>query len=201
MRNALTHLTAGDSRLAAVIERVGPYAQEFAPPVFASLARSIVYQQLSTKVAATIYGRFQAALAPDPVDSAGVLRLTHEELRGFGFSNAKAIYVRSLAEKSMDGTVDFTRLPGMPDSEVIAHLTQVKGIGEWTAQMFLMFALRRPDILPCADLGIRTAMKNVYRMRELPKPARMERVARPWRPYASVACWYLWRSLDNPGKL
>jgi DNA-3-methyladenine glycosylase II len=201
MRNALTHLTAADSRLAALIERVGPYAQEFAPPVFASLARSIIYQQLSTKVAATIYGRFEAALAPDPVDAAGVLRLSHEELRSFGFSGAKAVYVRSLADKTLDGTVDFTRLSEMPDSEVIAHLTQVKGIGEWTAQMFLMFALRRSDVLPCADLGIRTAMKNLYRMRELPKPARMEKVARPWRPYASVACWYLWRSLDKPAKM
>jgi DNA-3-methyladenine glycosylase II len=201
MRNALTYLSASDSRLAAVIERVGPYAQEFSRPVFASLARSIVSQQLSTKVAATIYGRFRAALAPDGVNAEGVLRLTHEELRGFGFSTAKANYVRSLAEKTLDGSVDFERLPEMADEDVIAHLTQVKGVGEWTAQMFLMFALRRPDVLPCADLGIRTAMKNVYRMRELPKPARMAKVARPWRPYASVACWYLWRSLDNPAKL
>ena len=201
MRHALTHLKAADATLSALIERIGPYAQEFAPPVFASLARSIVYQQLSTKAASTIYGRFQAALAPNPVDAQGTLRFSPDELRGFGFSNAKATYVRSLAEKTLDGTVDFAKLPEMPDSEVIAHLTQVKGIGEWTAQMFLMFALRRPDVLPCADLGIRSAMKRLYRMRELPKPARMERAARPWRPYASVACWYLWRSLDNPAKM
>lgn len=201
MTHALTHLQAADPRLGALIERVGPYVQEFSQPVFASLARSIVFQQLSTKVAATIYGRLQAALAPLPVEAEGVLRLKPEEMRAFGFSNAKVAYVRSLAEKTLDGTVDFDKLLEMPDREVIAHLTQVKGVGEWTAQMFLMFALRRPDVLPCADLGIRTAMKNVYRMRELPKPVRMEKVARPWRPYASVACWYLWRSLDNPAKL
>lgn len=200
MRKALNHLRAADITLAALIQRVGPYAQEFSQPVFASLARSIVYQQLSTKAAATIYGRFQDALAPDPVHPAGVLRFTPVQLRAFGFSHAKAAYVRSLAEKALDGSVDFARLPELPDSEVIAHLTQVKGIGEWTAQMFLMFALRRPDVLPCADLGIRNAMKTLYRLPALPKPAEMELVARPWRPYASVACWYLWRSLDNPQK-
>lgn len=201
MRNALVHLKAADATLAALIERIGPYAQEFSPPVYASLARSIVYQQLSTRAASTIYGRFQAALAPNPVDAQGTLRFAPDELRAFGFSNAKAAYVRSLAEKTLDGTVEFARLPEMPDSEVIDHLTQVKGVGEWTAQMFLMFALRRPDVLPCGDLGIRSAMKNLYRMRELPKPARMEKVARRWRPYASVACWYLWRSLDGPAKM
>ncbi|MBL0157975.1 MAG: DNA-3-methyladenine glycosylase 2 family protein [Bryobacterales bacterium] len=201
MRNALTHLKAADPALAAVMDRVGPYVQEFSQPVFASLARSIVFQQLSTRAASTIYGRLQAALAPHPVEAWGILRCTPEQLRSFGLSTAKAAYVRSLAEKTLDGTVDFARLPELPDSEVIAHLTQVKGVGEWTAQMFLMFALRRPDVLPCADLGIRNAMKAIYRMRELPKPARMEKVARPWRPYASVACWYLWRSLDNPAKM
>lgn len=200
MPNRVDHLKAADATLAALIEQVGPYTPEFAPPVFASLARSIVFQQLSTKAASTIYGRFHAALAPGPVDAAGVLRFTEADLRGFGFSRGKAAYVRSLAEKTLDGTVDFGRLPEMPDAEVIAHLTQVKGIGEWTAQMFLMFALRRPDVLPCADLGIRSAMKKFYRMRKLPDAVRMRKVARPWRPYASVACWYLWRSLDNPAK-
>ena len=200
MRNALNHLQAADATLAALIERVGPYSLEFSPPIFASLARAIVFQQLSTRAAATIYGRLQSALAPQPVDAAGALRFTPDELRAFGFSNAKAVYVRSLAEKTLDGTVDFAQLPQMTDSEITAHLTQVKGVGEWTAQMFLMFALQRPDVLPCADLGIRTAMKRLYRMRQLPKPSRMEKVARPWRPYASVACWYLWRSLDNPAK-
>ncbi len=194
-------LRAADSTLGGLIERVGPYAQEFAPVEFASLCRSIVHQQLSTKAARTIYGRLESALAPAPVGARGVLQFGAEELRGFGFSRAKAVYVRSLAERTLDGTVDFAKLPEMGDGEVIAHLTQVKGVGEWTAQMFLMFALRRPDVLPCGDLGIRTAMKNLYRMRALPDPGRMERVARRWRPYASVACWYLWRSLDGPAKL
>ena len=153
MREALTHLKAADATLAALIDRIGPYAPQFVPPVFASLARSIVYQQLSTKAASAIYGRFQAALAPNPVDAHGTLRSTPDHLRAFGFSHAKAAYVRSLAEKTLDGTVDFAKLTEMADSEVISHLTQVKGVGEWTAQMFLMFALLVPMSCPAPTLG------------------------------------------------
>src|SRR5205085_10922733 len=111
-------------------------------------------------------------------------------------SRQKLSYLRDLAARTIAGEIDFARMPQCTDAEVIEHLTRVKGIGVWTAQMFLIFALGRPDVLPTADYGIRAAMKKAYRLRQMPKPKRMEQVAKRWRPYCSVACWYLWRSLD-----
>lgn len=118
-------------------------------------------------------------------------------MRALGLSGQKSAYIRDLACKTRDGDVVFRRLSRLADDDVIAHLTPVKGIGVWTVQMFLIFALRRPDVLPVADYGIRVAIKKAYGLPDLPKPAEMETVAAPWRPYRSVACWYLWRSLDN----
>lgn len=195
MRKALNHLKNCDPVLCGIIERVGPFRMEYGPPEFHSLAESILYQQLNGRAAETIFNRF-TALAGDPLLPEGILKLTDEQLRGVGLSKQKSSYLRDLAAKTASGVLDFSRLAEMPDAEVIDHLTQVKGIGVWTAQMFLMFTLRRPDVLPTGDYGVQAAMKKHYRKRKLPKPKDMEKIARKWAPYRSIACWYLWRSLD-----
>jgi DNA-3-methyladenine glycosylase II len=221
MRKAVNHLKKNDPILRAVIERVGPCRMEFGPPEFHSLAESIVYQQLNGKAAATIFARF-AALAGDPPTPATILKLTDEQLRSVGLSKQKSAYLKDLSAKVAAGLLDFTRLPQQSDDEVIAHLTQVKGIGVWTAHMFLMFTLKRENVLPTGDYGIRMAMFKHYLDRKkakivakavnkkgkssarkprpqkikLPTPAQMEKIAKSWEPYRSVACWYLWRSLD-----
>jgi DNA-3-methyladenine glycosylase II len=126
-----------------------------------------------------------------------ILLRTDAELRAAGLSTQKARYLRDLAEKTRAGDVDFSRLPTMADTDVVAHLTAVKGVGVWTAQMFLLFALRRPDVLPAGDLGLRSAIRKAYGLRDLPTPPRIEQIARPWHPHCSAACWYLWRSLAD----
>ncbi len=195
MRKALNHLRKSDPVLREIIERVGPFRMEFGPPEFHSLAEAIIYQQLNGRAAETIFNRF-AALAGEPLTPAGILALSDEQLRGVGLSKQKSAYLRDLATKTASGVLDFSRLLEMTDEEVIEHLTQVKGIGVWTAQMFLMFTLRRPDVLPTGDYGVQAAIKKHYRKRKLPKPKEMEKIARVWAPYRSIACWYLWRSLD-----
>lgn len=195
MRKAVNHLKKSDPVLRAIIERVGPCRMEFGPPEFASLAESIVYQQLNGKAAVTIFNRF-AALAGDPITPEGILKLSDEQLRSVGLSKQKSSYMKDLAEKTKAGLLDFSKLPELSDDEVIEHLTQVKGIGVWTAHMFLMFTLKREDVLPTGDYGVQAAMKKHYRKRKMPKPKEMEKIARAWSPYRSVACWYLWRSLD-----
>lgn len=195
MRKALNHLKKCDPVLRAIIERVGPFRMEYGPAEFSSLAEAIVYQQLNTKAAVTIFNRF-AELAGDPLTPAGILKLSDEQLRGVGLSKQKSAYLKDLAAKTASGALDFARLPDLPDGEVIAHLTQVKGVGVWTAHMFLIFSLRRPNVLPTGDYGVQMAVKKHYRKRKLPKPRDMEKIARAWEPYRSVACWYMWRSLD-----
>jgi len=195
MRKAVAHLKKSDPVLRAIIERVGPFRMEYGPPEFHSLAESILYQQLNGKAAATIFKRF-TDLAGEPLTPEGILELSDEQLRGVGLSKQKSAYLKDLATKTRDGLLDFARLPDLTDDEVIKHLTQVKGIGVWTAHMFLMFTLRRPDVLPTGDYGVQAAIKTHYRKRKLPKPHVMEKIARPWAPYRSIACWYLWRSLD-----
>ncbi len=201
MKKALAHLTSADPVLARLIERVGACRIRYLQPVFGTLARSIVFQQLNGRAASTIFERLRSACGPDgPMTAATVLKLRPARMRSLGVSPQKTAYIRDLARKTRDGEVDFDGLRAAPDSEVIERLVQVKGIGVWTVQMFLIFALRRPDVLPTADYGIRVAMKQQYGLPELPKPPEMERLAAPWLPYRSVACWYLWRSLDNqPG--
>jgi DNA-3-methyladenine glycosylase II len=196
MRAALKHLKK-DPVLAELIRRHGPFTMEYREPVFETLVRSIVYQQLSGRVASVIYGRLRDALGGGPVTPAGILKLRPERMRKLGLSGQKTRYIRELAKHTKKGSVVFESLPELDDTAVIEHLTQVKGIGVWTAQMFLMFALRRPDVLPVADLGIRTAIQRAWKLAELPKPPEMEQIAAQWRPWASVASWYLWRSLDN----
>jgi len=195
MRKAILHLKKSDPVMSAVIERVGPFRMEYGEPTFHSLAEAIVYQQLNGKAAVTIFKRFTDA-AGDPVTPEGILKMTEQQMRAVGLSKQKSSYLRDLAEKTKAGLLEFDRLPDLSDVEVIEHLTLVKGIGVWTAQMFLIFTLRRPDVLPTGDYGVQVAIKKHYRKRKLPKPKDMEKIAKPWSPYRSIACWYLWRSLD-----
>jgi 3-methyladenine DNA glycosylase/8-oxoguanine DNA glycosylase len=195
MRKAINHLKKCDPVLRGIIERVGPFRMEYGAAQFSSLAEAIVYQQLNGKAAETIFKRF-AALAGEPLTPEGILKLSGEQLRGVGLSKQKSAYLKDLAQKTAEGTLDFSKLPELPDEEVIEHLTQVKGIGVWTAHMFLIFSLRRLNVLPTGDYGVQMALKRHYRKRKLPKPKDMEKIARAWEPYRSVACWYMWRSLD-----
>ena len=195
MRKAIHHLKKSDPILCAIIEKVGPFRMEFDEPAFHSLAEAIVYQQLNGKAAVKIFNRF-TALAGDPVTPEGIAKLTDEQLRSVGLSKQKSSYLRDMAERTIRGELDFSRLADMTDVEVIKHLTQVKGVGVWTAHMFLMFSLRRPNILPTGDFGVQMAIKKHYKKRKLPKPLQMEKIAKCWEPYRSIACWYLWRSLD-----
>ncbi len=195
MRKAVNHLKKADPILAAIIERVGPCRMEYGPPEFHSLAEAIVYQQLNGKAAATIFKRF-TDLTGDPVTPQGILKLPDAQLRSVGLSKQKSSYLKDMAERAARGELDFGRLSEMTDEEVVKHLTQVKGVGVWTAHMFLMFTLRRPNVLPTGDYGIQAAIKKHYRKRKWPKPEHMEKIAKCWEPYRSVACWYLWRSMD-----
>jgi len=185
----------------AIIDRVGAYKIEHREPTFEALVRSIVYQQLSGRVASVILGRLIAMLPGGNVTPEAILKLTPVRMRKAGLSKQKTAYIRDLARKTKKGHVKFETLADLPDHEVIEHLTQVKGIGVWTAHMFLIFALRRPDILATGDLGVRVAIRKAYQLEELPLPAQIEELALSWRPYASVAMWYLWRSLEGPTAL
>jgi DNA-3-methyladenine glycosylase II len=201
MRKALTHLKNADPVMAAIIERVGPYKIEYREPVFQTLVRSIVYQQLHGKAALTIFTRLKDATKADPITPESILKLRPQRMRKLGLSQQKMSYIRELARMTRDGDVNFEGCNALEDAAVIEHLTRVKGIGVWTVHMFLIFALRRHDVLPTGDLGVRAAMKKAYGLDELPKPDEMERIAAAWRPYCSVASWYLWRSLDNVGAM
>jgi DNA-3-methyladenine glycosylase II len=194
-RKAVAHLKGCDPILGSLVEKVGACRMKFGPPEFHSLAEAIVYQQLNGKAAVTIFNRF-AALAGEPLMPAGILKLSDQQMRGAGLSKQKTAYLRDMAERAQRGELDFSKLHTFTDNEVISHLTQVKGVGVWTAHMFLMFTLQRPDILPTGDFGVRMAMKKLYRKRKLPDPEQMEKIAKSWQPYRSVACWYLWRSLE-----
>jgi DNA-3-methyladenine glycosylase II len=196
MEEALLHLKTRDPVLARLIEEVGPYAIEFLEPDFETLVKSIVYQQLSGKVALVIFNRLLAAAGNGRLTPSSVLKLRIPRMRAVGLSKQKIAYIRDLARRARSGEVDFRALEAMPDYEVRQVLTSVKGIGIWTAQMFLIFALRRTNVLPAADLGIRAAVRKVYRLAETPKPKEVEELARPWHPYCTVASWYLWRSLE-----
>jgi DNA-3-methyladenine glycosylase II len=201
MRKAINHLKKSDPVLGSIIERVGAYKIEYREPVFQTLVRSIVYQQLNGKAASTIFGRLAAAAKADPLTPESILKLRPARMRALGLSAQKMKYIRELARLTRDGDVDFSRCVDLEDAGVIEHLTRVNGVGVWTAHMFLIFALRRPDVLPTGDLGVRAAVKKAYGLTELPTPDELERIAAAWRPYCSVASWYLWRSLENPGAM
>jgi DNA-3-methyladenine glycosylase II len=164
---------------------------------YKALVRAIISQQLSSKAAATIGRRFEELFGGRFPAPAEVLQMPEERLRSVGLSGMKVSFVRDLARRLEDGSLRLDALDAMSDDEVIAELTTVKGIGRWTAEMFLMFRLHRPDVLPVGDLGIVNAMKKAYGLRKTPTPERMMRIGESWRPYRSVACWYLWASLDN----
>jgi len=201
MRKAINHLKKADPVMAAIIDKAGPYKMQYREPVFQTLVRSIVYQQLSGKAALTIFNRLAAAAKANPMTPEAILKLRPQKMRTLGLSKQKIVYIRELARLTRDGDIRFDRLPEMEDAAIIETLTRVKGVGVWTVQMFLMFALQRPNVLPVGDLGVRAAMKKAYGLTELPKPEEMERIAAVWHPYRSIASWYLWRSLENQGAM
>lgn len=201
MRQAIRHLQAADPVIGGIIERVGPYRIEFRDPGFETLVKSIVYQQLSGRVAQVIFGRLVAAVAEGLLTPRNILALRPVRMRALGLSKQKIAYIRDLARLTRDGAVDFAELPALPDAQVIERLTAVKGVGVWTAHMFLIFALRRTNVLPTGDLGIRAAIRKAYGLAELPKPADIEALGQRWHPYCTVAAWYLWRSLEPNANL
>src|SRR6476660_1073718 len=201
MRKAINHLKKADPVMAAIITKAGPYRAARTDPVFQTLVRSIVYQQLSGKAAMTIFNRLAEAVKVNPMTPEAVLKLRPQKMRAVGLSKQKTLYIRELARLTRDGAIQFELLPEMEDAAIIETLTRVKGVGVWTVQMFLMFALQRPNVLPVGDLGVRAAMKKAYGLAELPKPQEMERIAAAWHPYRSIASWYLWRSLENQGAM
>ncbi len=201
MRKAINHLKKADPVMAAIIAQAGPYRVEYRDPGFQTLVRSIVYQQLNGKAALTILNRLSEAAKVNPMTPQSILNLRPQKMRAVGLSKQKTLYIRELARLTRDGEIQFERLAEMEDAAIIETLTRVKGVGVWTVQMFLMFALRRPNVLPVGDLGVRAAMQKAYGLAELPKPGEMERIAAAWHPYRSVASWYLWRSLENTGAI
>jgi DNA-3-methyladenine glycosylase II len=200
MKQAINHLRTSDPVLSAIIQQVGDYGIQFRPPDFETLVKSIVYQQLSGRVASVIFGRLSAAVK-GTVTPESILKLRPSRMRSLGLSTQKTAYIRDLARHTRAGSVVFEDLAALPDDEVIVRLTQVKGIGVWTAHMFLIFALQRTDVLPTGDLGIRNAIRKAYNLEALPTPVEMEQMALRWRPYCSVASWYLWRSLEGDANL
>jgi len=196
IRTARRHLRKSDAVMRAIIDEVGPYTLRPARDRFSMLVRSIISQQISTGAARSIRIRLEQAVAPAGLLPESLLGLDHDRLRSVGLSPQKAVYMHDLAVKASDGTIDLRTIGRRSDEEVIELLTQVKGIGRWTAQMFLIFALGRLDVFPADDLGIRTAIRDRYGLAELPDRATSIRVAACWQPYSSVASWYCWRSLE-----
>ncbi|MDO8536908.1 MAG: DNA-3-methyladenine glycosylase [bacterium] len=196
---SVTHLRK-DKHLGAFIKKLGPieHRREHSLDAFQSLAEAIVYQQLSGKAAATILKRFVALFPgkkfPAPAD---VLKIRTEKLRSAGLSGQKANYLKDLALKFTDGTIVPKKFHTMTDVEIIEHVTAVKGIGEWTAHMFMMFTLARPDVLPTGDLGIQKAFQKLFNLKKLPNPEHMQKLAEPWLGHRTVACFYLWRLVDE----
>ncbi len=187
-----------DKRFAALIKKHGaPVMRERGNP-FQSLVRSIIYQQVSGKAAATILARFEALFPgnkfPTPEE---VLSMPLQKLREAGLSSQKSSYIKDLAEKFVDGTVQHKKFKKMTNEEVIAHVTAVKGIGVWTAHMFLMFTLERLDVLPTGDLGVQKGFQIFYGLKKLPTHDQMEKLAKDWREHASIASWYMWRLADE----
>jgi DNA-3-methyladenine glycosylase II len=201
MRHAIRHLQTADPILGSIIEQVGAYRIQFREPGLETLVKSIVYQQLSGRVAQVIFERLVGAVPGEVLTPESVLSLRPAKMRALGLSRQKIAYIRDLARLTRDGVLDFGKLPGLPDAEVIERLTQLKGVGVWTAHMFLIFALRRTNVLPTGDLGIRAAIRKAYALPDLPKPAEIEALGQRWHPYRTVAAWYLWRSLEPNANL
>lgn len=198
-RAGLAHLRRVDPVLAALIARVGPYRLQHrrTGTHYDALVRSIVYQQLSGKAAGTILRRFCALYPGNRPTAARVLGTDDAVMRGAGLSRQKLGYLRDLSQRVAAGTLPLAHLGRLEDDAIIEHLVQVKGIGKWTAQMFLMFRLGRPDVLPDLDLGIQNAIQRAYGLRTRPAPKDVLRIGECWHPHATMASWYLWRSLEN----
>jgi len=202
MPDALEELRRSDPVMRRLVDAHGPLDEEErrrGRPLepYGALVRSIVGQQLSTKAARTIYERLTDLFDGRTPSPAELLAADPEEVRSAGLSRPKVSYLRSLAEHVESGELELARLSELPDEEVSQQLTAVKGLGQWTADMFLIFHLGRPDVLPVGDLGVRRAVERAYELPELPDPARLTEIAEPWRPQRSLASLYLWRSLDN----
>jgi DNA-3-methyladenine glycosylase II len=194
--SARRHIGKADPVMRAIVKNVGPYQLEVRGAPYESLLRAILYQQLAGPAAAAIERRFLAIFGDRIPTSHELIAVTDEQLRAAGVSRQKAGYMRSLAEHFDAGALSDRRLRKASDDEVVACVTQVKGIGRWTADMLLLFCLGRPDVLPVGDLGVRASMRAAYGLDDLPSPAQMEAIAEPWRPYRSAATWYLWRRGD-----
>ena len=198
-RTALSYLRRVDPVLARIIRQVGapPPPPRRAGTHYDALVRSIIYQQLSGKAAGTIHRRFRELYPKKQPKAHLVLATSDEALRGAGLSRQKIGYLRDLSARVVDGSLPLAHLGRLSDDEIIEHLVQVKGIGRWTVHMFLMFRLGRPDVLPELDLGIQNAMQRAYGLKARPRPKDVLRLGERWRPHASTASWYLWRSLEN----
>ena len=198
-RRAVNHLKRADPVLAEIIARVGPcrLTPRAEGTHFDALVRSIVFQQLSGKAASTILARVHAHYGHRSPTAEEILATPEEPLRAAGLSRQKLGYLRDLAAKVASGEVPLHDIDHLDDDAIIEHLVRVKGIGRWTVQMFLMFRLGRPDVLPELDLGIQNAIRKAYRKRKRPTPKDVQKIGAKWRPYATVASWYLWRSLEN----
>jgi DNA-3-methyladenine glycosylase II len=198
-REAIRHLRRADPKLAQVIAHVG--SCRFTPRAegthFDALLRSIIYQQLSGKAAATIHARFAGLYGGRSPTPDELLATTDEALRGVGLSRQKLSYLKDLARHVASGELPLDGIEQLSDEAIVDALVRVKGIGRWTAHMFLMFRLGRPNVLPDLDLGIQKGIQVAYRMRKLPPPAHVQKIGTRWAPFATVACWYLWRLLDD----
>lgn len=195
--DAIQYLCKVDSNLERVIKIVGKYSINIRNDPFQSLVESIIYQQLAGKAANAIYNRFINYYNNKQITPTLILNSPNDNLKKVGLSNRKIDYLKDLALHVYDGRINLEELPKMNDEEIINKLVNVKGIGRWTSEMFLIFSLGRQDILPVTDLGVRKAIQKVYSLSELPKPNIMIEIAKPWRPYRSIATWYLWKSLSN----
>ncbi len=198
LRAALKHLRAADPVLARLIDAVGPcrLVVDRRGGPFASLAEAIISQQITGKAAQTIHGRLRTLIRRQHPRAADIAGVSDEQLRAAGLSRQKISYLRDLSAQSLAG-LPLARLHRLEDDAVIETLTRVRGIGRWTANMYLMFRLGRLDVMPVDDYGVRKSMQKAYRFRTLPRPERMLKVSQSWRPYRSIACWYLWRGLDS----
>ncbi len=199
LRKAVNHLKRVDPIMAEVMATVGPCRFQTAPHLthFEAVARSIIHQQLSGKAAATIHGRFVSLFGDERPHARALTALPDEALRSAGISRQKLGYLRDLASRAAGGSLPIDTLHEFDDDAVIGHLTSIKGVGRWTAQMFLMFRLGRPDVLPELDLGIRKGIQQAYRLRKLPDARRVHTIGAKWAPYRTIASWYLWRLLDG----
>lgn len=198
IRSARLHLQKSDPVMKRIIKQVGPFKQPVIRDRYLALVRSIISQQISGAAARTIQRRLFDEIAPAKVEPEAILKFSIDDLRRLGISRQKATYVLDLSGKVADGTVDLKDIGRKSDQEVIQSLTQIKGIGVWTAQMFLMFSLARLDVFPHGDLGIQNGIEKNYPIRGKLTKEKMCRIAQPWSPYSTVASWYLWRSLDVP---